>query len=79
MQMTKEQERTMVAAQTAYEAYCNYTGWKSLATGCDLPKWSDLPGNIKNAWFAALSAVCDNEKARQGGTAHHLKPRTSNL
>ena len=57
MEFTKKQEQVMVAAQTAYEAYCEYTGWKSLATGADLPKWENLPGNIKNAWFAAISSV----------------------
>jgi hypothetical protein len=42
MEFTKKQEQVMVAAQTAYEAYCEYTGWKSLATGADLPKWENL-------------------------------------
>jgi len=48
----------MVAAQRAYEAYCKYTGNKSLVTGDQLPVWDNLKGEIKNAWhFAAKAAA----------------------
>ncbi len=50
-------EHEMEAAQKAYEAYCSYTGNKSLVTGDDLPKWSDLPGQICNAWHSAAKAA----------------------
>lgn len=43
--------------QTAYEAYCEKTGWKSLATGVDLPQWGELKIEIKEAWEASASAV----------------------
>lgn len=46
-------------AQKLYEAYCAHTGFKSLATGQDLPKWNDLREDIKNAWRAAAKAVTE--------------------
>lgn len=46
-----------VYAQEAYEAYCQHTNWKSIATGQDLPNWVNLPQNIKDAWFASASAL----------------------
>ncbi len=49
----------MLAAQKAYEAYCIYTGNKSLITGDQLPKWDDLKGEIKNAWHSAAKAASD--------------------
>lgn len=45
--------------QIGYEAYCNQTGWKSLATGAPLPAWQNLPANIQQAWQAAANAVID--------------------
>lgn len=54
--MTQD-ELTWKAAQTAYEAYCSHTGWKSLATGCDLPTWDNLTDNIKYAWQATAHAL----------------------
>lgn len=43
--------------KVAYEAYCQQTGWKSLATGQDLPKWVDLRAEIKEAWDISAHAV----------------------
>lgn len=43
--------------QVAYEAYCQKTGWKSLATGADLPKWDKLKLDIQEAWEASAVAV----------------------
>lgn len=43
--------------QIAYEAYCEKTGWKSLATGADLPRWDKLKLEIQEAWEAAAGAV----------------------
>ena len=37
--------------QLAYEGYAEYTDWKSLASGCSLPQWKELPQNIQNAWI----------------------------
>lgn len=47
----------MTLAQRAYEGYCEHTGGKSLATGCDLPDWDQLPDPIRDAWHAAILAV----------------------
>ena len=44
-------------AQVLYEAYCEHTGWKSLASGQDLPQWSGLREDIKEAWRASARAV----------------------
>lgn len=43
--------------QVAYEAYCDLTKWKSLATGQPLPMWKDLKIEVKSAWEASASAV----------------------
>lgn len=59
MQLDKDGEKTMRLAQKAYEAYCNYTGWKSAVTGDALPQWNELPGGVINAWFAAAKAIQD--------------------
>lgn len=45
-------------AALGYEAYAEEVGWKSVR-GEPLPKWEDLPENIRKAWIAAASAVLD--------------------
>lgn len=57
MELTETQELTMDMARAGYEAYCAYTGNKSVVTGDDLPKWNDLPGGVINAWFAAADGM----------------------
>jgi hypothetical protein len=57
MELTKDQELIMLAAQKGYEGYCRYTGWKSAVTGDTLPEWENLSGTIKNAWFAAVTSA----------------------
>ena len=47
----------MMTAKAAYEAYCGYTGGKSLVTGDPLPDWIYLPSEIKNAWHTAVKAA----------------------
>lgn len=44
-------------AKIAYDGYCTQTGWKSLISGADLPKFGALPEAIKLAWKAAAWAV----------------------
>lgn len=44
-------------AQIAYEAYCEQTGWKSLVTGADLPRYEDLNPEIQTAWNKAALAI----------------------
>jgi hypothetical protein len=46
-----------MTGKTAYEAYRNHTGGKSLATGQEIPVWEDLPPAIRDAWAAAAAAV----------------------
>jgi hypothetical protein len=45
-------EHRAVIAKELYEAYCEDTDWKSLATGQDLPEWENLPPAIQRAWKA---------------------------
>jgi hypothetical protein len=45
------------SGQVAYEAYCETTNWKSLATGMQLPQWQDQRPEISAAWEAAATAV----------------------
>lgn len=54
--------------QVAYEAYCEQSNWKSLASGADLPPFADTKPEIQQAWEAAAQAVlnhntCDAQKA----------------
>lgn len=54
-------------AQILYEGYCNHTGWKSLASGQDLPQWDALREDIKKAWEASgvgLSTYIDEDAMR---------------
>lgn len=44
-------------AKIAYEAYADSTGWRSLATGDNLPAWKSLPGPIQAAWLGVAMAV----------------------
>jgi hypothetical protein len=54
----------MTLGQVGYEAYCKHTNWKSLATGADLPQWSDLLDAIKEAWEVTARAVASQEGFR---------------
>ena len=51
--------------QIGYEAYCKKTGWKSLATGKDLPKWKELKPEIKEAWLVAGNAIAEEVLSNQ--------------
>ena len=57
MKLTEAGELTMKMAQVGYESYASYTGNKSAVTGDDLPAWDQLPGAVKNAWFAAANGM----------------------
>lgn len=46
-----------VAAQAAYEAYCQQTEWKSAVTGAPLPQWADVRATVKAGWYAAAEAA----------------------
>lgn len=39
--------------QIAYDTYCKHTGWKSLVSGNELPKWENVNPEIKAAWTEA--------------------------
>jgi hypothetical protein len=43
--------------RTAYEAYCETTGWKSAVTGAELPKFYAAPEAVQKGWIAAAQAV----------------------
>jgi len=59
MELNETQEITMKAAQVAYEAYANHTGWKSAVTGDYLPTWKELPASVCNAWFSSIEGVLE--------------------
>lgn len=42
--------------QIGYEAYADATGGKTF-DGREMPKWSELPERIENAWEAAAAAI----------------------
>jgi hypothetical protein len=44
-------------AQRAYEGYCNYSNWKSMVSGADLPTWELVTTPIQEAWKDAADAV----------------------
>ena len=50
-------ERTIDYGQTAYDAYVDRSGGKSLISDEDLPEWRDLQADIRAAWSAAAVAV----------------------
>ncbi len=50
-------EAEMNLGKLAYEAYADHTGFKSLATGADLPQWVDLKLEIRTAWTVAAACV----------------------
>lgn len=52
-------ENAVTNGEIAYNAYCAQSGWKSLASGADLPKFADTTPEIRAAWEAAASAVVD--------------------
>lgn len=56
----------------AYEAYCDHTNWKSLATGQALPKWEGLKSEIQQAWM--MSAVALEEHLRDKWNSVHDRP-----
>lgn len=43
-------------AITAYQAYGNSVGWLN-HLGKPMPRWDDLPPEIKQAWLEAAEAV----------------------
>ena len=43
--------------QTAYKAYCQSSGGKSLVSGVSLPPWHALSREIRLAWEAAAEAT----------------------
>jgi hypothetical protein len=45
-----------VIANTAYDAYCDARGWKSVR-GEPLPKWGAQDQSLRDAWRAAAVAA----------------------
>lgn len=52
-------ERPVTNGEIAYNAYCNQSGWKSLASGADLPPFAATKPEIQAAWEVAAQAVLD--------------------
>lgn len=48
-------EKTL--GQIGYEAYCDFTNWKSLISGADLPPFAELKTPIQEAWEKSGQAV----------------------
>jgi hypothetical protein len=46
----------MTSGQIGYEAYARFTGGKTF-DGRQMPKWDELPANIKDAWDAAATSI----------------------
>lgn len=56
----------MTYGQIAYQAYCGFSGGKSLISGAPLPGWDELPRAIRDAWEVAGYAVADaNAQVRE--------------
>ena len=53
-------------ARIAYNAYCEFTEWKSLISGATLPEFDKLDIKIKQAWkkaaMAAIEAAADRTR-----------------
>lgn len=54
---TQEQTMKDEYGRIAYEAYCEHTNWKSLATGQSLPQWDGLKPEIREAWIVSSDAL----------------------
>jgi hypothetical protein len=53
--------------QVAYEAYLAKSDGRSLVSGAELPDWGLVPGDIRDAWEAAASAVLADDAERRKG------------
>lgn len=69
----KRSTSNMTAGRTGYEAYSAFSGGKSLATGADLPGWEALPGNIREGWEWAATAIRKQFRVEHGMPEHHGK------
>jgi len=58
----------------AYEAYCQHAGWKSLATGADLPQWAGLRDDIRQAWMVSAAWIVGRVMRINGLQNSNLKP-----
>ena len=47
-------------AQITYDAYCRFTGGKSLISGDKLPAFDDLRIDIRDAWYEAAKAAWEH-------------------
>ena len=50
-------ESQLSLGKEAYEAYARHTGFKSLATGSELPQWDGLSDAIRGAWTVSAAWV----------------------
>lgn len=61
-----ESDGVIHAGREAYEAYANVTGWKSLATGADLPQWDGLTEAMRQAWNVSAAWVVGRVMRQHG-------------
>ena len=53
-------------AEIAYTAYAIQQNWQQVP-GAALPKWADVPQDLKRAWEAAVTAVLAAQQPQNGG------------
>lgn len=53
---TKMPQESEPLGEVGYQAYATATGGKTF-DGRDMPKWSELPQRIRDAWTAAAEAI----------------------
>lgn len=61
---------TEYLGKLAYEAYCGFTGFKSLVSGQPLPAWHTLRVDIQKAWLCSAEAVRDELRSRVSSCFH---------
>lgn len=48
--------------RTAFEAYAERAGGRSLVTGQDIPPWDNTRQEVRDAWEAAAEAVLNRDE-----------------
>lgn len=64
-------DKQLNCAKTAYQQYCNATGYKDTA-GRSIPDWNATPDQTKLVWVSVVGAVADDIKAAAGDTLSNL-------
>lgn len=67
MEMNVEESREAAFGRFAYEAYCEFSGGKSLVSGAALPEWDAQAPEIRGAWIAAAARIEEIVKPAKAG------------